>query len=129
MVGGTPLVLLMNPVFWLLTMAWLVSDWVFIKEIFPAPVFYVGCVALYFGNFTFAYLNTAGCLRRGYHGLVKFTLLSPLYWVLMSLAAWKGFLQLFYAPSYWEKTRHGLSTQGLESVFGARPTTAEERVA
>jgi hypothetical protein len=26
----------------------------------------------------------------------------------MSVAAWKGFLQLFYKPSYWEKTDHGL---------------------
>jgi cellulose synthase/poly-beta-1,6-N-acetylglucosamine synthase-like glycosyltransferase len=129
MVGGTPLVLLLNPVFWLLTLAWVVSSWVFIKEIFPAPVFYLGSIALYFGNFTFAYLNTAGCLRRGYHDLVKFALLSPVYWVLMSLAAWKGFLQLFYAPSYWEKTRHGLSTQGLESAFQSGGTPPREDVA
>jgi hypothetical protein len=26
----------------------------------------------------------------------------------MSLAAWKGFLQLFTNPFYWEKTEHGL---------------------
>ena len=35
-------------------------------------------------------------------------LLSPLYWALMSIGAWKGFLQLFYRPFYWEKTVHGL---------------------
>lgn len=28
---------------------------------------------------------------------------------MMSIAAWKGFLQLFYKPFYWEKTKHGLS--------------------
>ena len=32
----------------------------------------------------------------------------PLYWGLMSLAAWKGFCQLFTNPFYWEKTEHGL---------------------
>ena len=122
MIGGTALVLLLNPVFWLLTVVWLVFNWTFVREIFPAPVFYVGSIALYFGNFTFAYLSTAGCLRRGYNDLVKFALLSPLYWVLMSLAAWKGFLQLFYAPSYWEKTRHGLSTRGLASVLEMPPS-------
>ena len=37
-----------------------------------------------------------------------FALLSPLYWVLMSIATWKGFLQLITSPSYWEKTSHGL---------------------
>jgi hypothetical protein len=26
----------------------------------------------------------------------------------MSIGAWKGFLQLFYRPFYWEKTVHGL---------------------
>ena len=26
----------------------------------------------------------------------------------MSIAGWKGFLQLFYRPFYWEKTEHGL---------------------
>jgi len=41
--------------------------------------------------------------------LVKYALLSPLYWALMSIAAWKGIVQLLYAPSYWEKTRHGLA--------------------
>jgi glycosyltransferase XagB len=68
----------------------------------------MGAIGLYLGNFAFAYLNVAGCLRRGYYGMVKYALLSPVYWALMSVAAWKGFLQLFYAPSYWEKTTHGL---------------------
>jgi glycosyltransferase XagB len=26
----------------------------------------------------------------------------------VSIAAWKGFTQLFYRPFYWEKTVHGL---------------------
>ncbi len=43
--------------------------------------------------------------------------LSPVYWVLMSVAAWKGLLQLFYRPFYWEKTVHGLSSvAGLEAA-------------
>ena len=52
-----------------------------------------------------AWSRSGGC---GYYELVKYALLSPIYWALMSVAAWKGFLQLFYAPSYWEKTVHGL---------------------
>ena len=63
------------------------------------------------GNFAFAYANVVGCLRRRYYALVKWALLSPIYWLLMSVAAWKGFLQLFYRPFYWEKTVHGLATQ------------------
>jgi len=120
-VGGTFFVLLVNPLFWLLTALWFAAHWAVIQQIFPAPVFYLGAIALFFGNFTFAYLNMAGCLKRGYHGIVRYGLLSPLYWVLMSVAAWKGFLQLFYAPSYWEKTTHGLSgREAAEDVLAER---------
>ena len=35
-------------------------------------------------------------------------LVVPAYWVLMSVAGWKGFIQLFTKPFYWEKTEHGL---------------------
>jgi hypothetical protein len=38
-------------------------------------------------------------------------LLLPVYWVLMSLAAVKAFVQLVFNPNYWEKTQHGLSHQ------------------
>ncbi|HEU5314621.1 MAG TPA: glycosyltransferase, partial [Chloroflexota bacterium] len=107
-IGGTFLTLLLNPVFWILTILWFGTNWSFIQEIFPSPIFYPSVVAALFGNFTFTYLNVVGCLQRQYYGMVKYALLTPLYWALMSQAAWKGFLQLFYAPSYWEKTRHGL---------------------
>lgn len=60
------------------------------------------------GNFLFAYMTAAGASRRGDYDLVKFALVAPLYWVLMSIGAWKGFTQLFTKPSYWEKTVHGL---------------------
>lgn len=107
-VGGTFFGYLVNPIYWLLTATWFLFHWGIIREIFPAPVFYIGAVGLYLGNFAFTYLNVAGCLRREYYDMVKYALLSPVYWAFMSVAAWKGFLQLFYKPSYWEKTDHGL---------------------
>ena len=57
------------------------------------------------------YLNVAGSVQRGYFDLAKYALLSPVYWGLMSIGAWKGFIQLFYRPFYWEKTVHGLDIQ------------------
>jgi cellulose synthase/poly-beta-1,6-N-acetylglucosamine synthase-like glycosyltransferase len=109
MVGGTVLVLLLNPFYWALTVLWFASHWAGIEQIFPAPVFYLGGIALYVGNFAFVYLTALGAEARGYHWLVKYALLNPLYWALMSAAAWKGVAQLAYAPSYWEKTQHGLA--------------------
>jgi cellulose synthase/poly-beta-1,6-N-acetylglucosamine synthase-like glycosyltransferase len=107
-VGGTFFGFLLNPVYWLLTALWFLTRWGLIQQLFPGPIFYLGAVGLYFGNFAFMYTNVAGCMRRGYYDMVKYALLSPLYWALMSVGAWKGFLQLFYRPSYWEKTKHGL---------------------
>lgn len=108
-IGGTFFGFLLNPLLWTLTGIWFATKWEVIQEIFPTYVYYMGATSLYVGNFAFAYMNVAGCLRRRYYSLVKWALLSPVYWVLMSIAAWKGFLQLFYRPFYWEKTVHGLS--------------------
>ena len=35
--------------------------------------------------------------------------LLPLYWALMSLAAWQALFQFFRKPSDWEKTTHGVA--------------------
>ncbi len=105
---GAALVLLLNPIFWALTTLYAVTQWSAIEQVFPSPVYYVASLMLLVGNFAFVYLNVAGALQRGEFGLVRTALLSPLYWGLMSYAAWKGFLQLFTNPFYWEKTEHGL---------------------
>jgi hypothetical protein len=55
----------------------------------------------------------AGTVERGYYALAKYALFSPLYWGLMSIAAWRGFAQLFTRPFYWEKTEHGLDVEPL----------------
>ncbi len=108
-VGGT-FIFLLNPIFWALTTLFFFTQAGFIQQLFPSFVFYAAAFQLFVGNFVFMYLNVAGSVQRGYFDLAKYALLSPLYWGLMSIAAWKGFLQLFYAPFYWEKTVHGLDT-------------------
>jgi hypothetical protein len=35
----------------------------------------------------------------------------PFYWILISFGGWKGFIQLFYKPYYWEKTVHGIDKE------------------
>jgi len=106
-VGGA-FIFLLNPIFWALTTLFLVTHAEFIQAVFPPFVFYVATGMLFIGNFVFVYLNVAGSLQSGHPGLTRYALLSPLYWGLMSWAAWKGFIQLLYRPFYWEKTTHGL---------------------
>ena len=86
-IGGTFFGFLLNPVLWALTGVWFATNWTVIQQIFPGPIYYMGAVSLYVGNFAFAYMNVAGCLRRRYYTLVKWALLSPIYWMLMSIAA------------------------------------------
>lgn len=107
-VAGTFFGFLLNPIYWVLTTLWIATHAGFIRQLFPSFVYFAAAFGLYIGNFVFTYVNVAGTMRRGFPELVKYALLSPLYWALMSVGAYKGFLQLFYRPFYWEKTVHGL---------------------
>ena len=73
-----------------------------------SQLFFVLTVVLFAGNFFFVLMHVWACLRRRLHRLIPHALLTPIYWVLISLGAWKGFLQLFTQPFKWEKTHHGL---------------------
>ena len=108
---GSAFVLLMNPIFWGLTTLYVFTQAGFIQQLFPGMVFYAASAMLFIGNFVFVYLNVAGSLQRGEFSITRTALLSPLYWGLMSWAAWKGFIQLFTNPFYWEKTEHGLDEE------------------
>jgi cellulose synthase/poly-beta-1,6-N-acetylglucosamine synthase-like glycosyltransferase len=110
-IAGTFVGFLLNPFYWVLTTLWLATQAGFIRVLFPSFVYFAAAAGLYIGNFVFTYINVAGVLRRGYPELVKYALLSPLYWALMSVGAYKGLFQLFYRPFYWEKTVHGLDVR------------------
>ena len=47
--------------------------------------------------------------RRGWPRLLPFVLLLPFYYVLVSIAAWRGLAELIIDPSRWNKTEHGLA--------------------
>jgi len=105
-IGGTPFSQLINPVYWVLTFFWIVTRSSHLSIYFPTPVFVMASVCLFVGNFLFAYTSSIACVRRGRGELAIFGLLMPFYWVLMSIGAWKGFLQLISKPHFWEKTKH-----------------------
>ena len=106
LVGGTPLCQLVNPIYWCLALLWLVARPEGLDAYFPGPIFAMAAVCLFAGNFVFAYTCGIACVRRGLGHLTKYALAMPFYWALMSIAAWKGTLQLFTKPHHWEKTKH-----------------------
>ncbi len=102
-----------NPPFvvllWISTVAdWFFAKWNLVTLLFPLTVFIMGAFCLFIGNFVFVYAAALGSFKRGYFDLVGYALLTPFYWALMSIGAWKGCLQLLFNPYYWEKTSHGL---------------------
>jgi cellulose synthase/poly-beta-1,6-N-acetylglucosamine synthase-like glycosyltransferase len=115
-VGGTPMLAVLNPVFWVMTLVWFIGHPAIIKAIFPAPVFYVGLVCWSFGNFAIAYLTILTCRVMKRVELLWAALLVPLYWSMMSIAATKAVIQLVRTPNFWEKTAHGLNQVGRRTA-------------
>lgn len=54
-------------------------------------------------------LGWLGLWRRGLLSTAWVLILTPLHWLLLSLAVWRALYQLFAAPYKWEKTEHGLA--------------------
>lgn len=47
--------------------------------------------------------------RRRWHGLLPWVATMPLYYCLVSVAAWRGLLEFVLQPARWNKTDHGLA--------------------
>jgi cellulose synthase/poly-beta-1,6-N-acetylglucosamine synthase-like glycosyltransferase len=109
-VGASPTLAVLNPVFWGLTLLWFVGKPAFIKALFPGPVLYAGLLCFVVGNFSMVYLNLISVRANRRPELLGAALLTPVYWLMMSLAGIKAVVQLLLMPSYWEKTAHGLDS-------------------
>jgi cellulose synthase/poly-beta-1,6-N-acetylglucosamine synthase-like glycosyltransferase/tetratricopeptide (TPR) repeat protein len=107
-VGGTPLLTLVSPIFWTLTVLWFVAHWTAIPLLFSGWLYYVSLFSLVVGNASFLYMGVISSRATGRPELVPAMLVAPMYWAMMSIAAIKALVQLVAAPSFWEKTTHGL---------------------
>jgi hypothetical protein len=65
--------------------------------------------------------------RRGWLELAPYGLTVFWYWVLTSVAAFKGLWQLIVNPFYWEKTQHGISTHTAAELAKAKAAMAGGR--
>jgi len=120
-VGGTPLMAMVNPIFWTLTVVWFVVKPAWLMAVFPAPLYFLGLFCWLAGNFLFTFTCMLEAIEVD-DSLFVAALLTPVYWVMMSVAAYKALVQVFFAPAYWEKTRHGLAKAVVGATAPARPT-------
>ncbi|MGH1573935.1 glycosyltransferase family 2 protein [Methylobacterium sp. P31] len=68
-----------------------------------------------------------GCARRGWSDLAQSVPLMPVYFLLVSVAAWLALIELVRAPERWNKTQHGLArtSRSGRTRRPGRPATSE----
>jgi glycosyltransferase XagB len=125
LIGGTVFVLLVNPLMWGLSLVYIlgtgtpIDTW--IHSLFPPAIYYPGVLCQIIGNFLFIYVIIYASVRYRYYDLTAYVLFMPVYWVFMSVAAWRAFYGLVRRPHHWHKTTHGVSIPLL------RPELAQQR--
>ncbi|MBA2482495.1 MAG: glycosyltransferase [Planctomycetes bacterium] len=108
-VGGQVASLLVNPLCWLVGACWLWLRWPLFDPHHPwTLLLVVATAALVLSNLLFVVIHVLAALQRGFFSIIPLALMLPLYWLMMSVATWRGFLQFFHAPFLWEKTPHGV---------------------
>lgn len=61
-------------------------------------------------------LAAIATMRNGRSRLSPYVLLMPIYWLLISFAAWRAMVQLAVAPHFWEKTEHAARRKTVAAV-------------
>ena len=91
-------------------------------------------IELYLATIAAGYLATViigliGLAKRNLLSEAWILLLTPIYWICLSIAAWRALYQLLTEPYRWEKTEHGLARHsriaGLSENRNARRSVAQ----
>ena len=75
------------------------------------PFWLIACFNLSMGYLASMALGALALRRRGYAGLLRQIPLMPVYWLLISAAAYRALWQFAFARFEWEKTEHGLAAR------------------
>lgn len=114
---------LINPILWVVTILTFIFPEL-TQSLFTPEIKTICEFNLILGNLVYIILHIGPTIIKENYTSIPFAILLPLYWVLMSYAAWKGLLQLITKPFYWEKTEHGLTSyrpqtnyKGIEEIL------------
>jgi len=118
-IGGTVLAGLLNPIFWFFYAVWLAASAAKFDPLFPQFLLFLCLFNLLAGNGAFTYLIMLAPIRRNWLYLIPFSFTLFGYWVLISVAAYRGLWQLIRNPFFWEKTQHGISRYPAAQFSGA----------
>ncbi|HYL38600.1 MAG TPA: glycosyltransferase family 2 protein [Bryobacteraceae bacterium] len=118
-VGASVFSALVYPFVVLPFLVWIFTRSAALSPFFPAPVLVVSVANLIAGNSILIYVSMLAAAKRHHFSLLPYALTAPAYWLLMSVAGYKGLWQLVTKPFYWEKTTHGISKLTSAEVLRA----------
>lgn len=115
LIAGTPASFLFVLPLWILFVASLLIRSRFFDLLYPGWTLWIGLFNLLVGNSLMVYVCMMGAFLRKRYGLVIWSLLNPVYWLMHSIASYKALWQLITRPHYWEKTNHGISALSADT--------------
>ena len=79
-------------------------------------------IELYLATIAAGYLTTVtigliGLAKRNLLSEAWVLLLTPVYWICLSIAAWRALYQFLTEPYRWEKTEHGLARHSRIAIL------------
>ena len=106
--GGAILSALIHPLFYLGLILEFLSGDLLSKptDLFGNTLWHAALINLSCGYLAAILLAWVTLIRRGIPSLIFHTLTMPVYWLLISFAAYRAVFQLVWNPFLWEKTRH-----------------------
>lgn len=90
------------------------------ESTFDAVLLWIALGNLAIGYIVSMLVGIVSVLRRGRKLLALHALLMPLYWLLISFAAYRAIWQLMRSPYLWEKTPHGAARPRARRPVGGR---------
>jgi cellulose synthase/poly-beta-1,6-N-acetylglucosamine synthase-like glycosyltransferase len=110
LMGGLIVSALVHPLFYvLLAWHWLAGELLAPAETTAGAVLWtIAWINLGVGYVVSILVGVLSVWRRGHLGLAAHALLMPLYWLLISFAAYRAVYQFVRDPYLWEKTEHGV---------------------
>ena len=79
------------------------------RSFFESPFAGLHIATIAAGYLSTVVVGVIGLSRRGVLHESWVLILTPVYWICLSIAAWRALYQLLREPYRWEKTEHGLA--------------------
>ncbi len=111
---GTPFCLIINPLFWGMTIAYFVTGSPIIQHLWPAPLYIAGIILMIVGDLLLFYQMVFACVKQEGFSSVKYMLLLPFWWAFSSFSAYMMLYELVRHPHRWNKTDHEGHTLDFE---------------